>query len=188
MRRQRPPATAEEIAQMLEMRLGGASWPQIASRFGYASHAGPRVAVIRAVQDDDIIRLIAGHAVQHGCRLGSVRANEFGYLFRRHPSHPLASKLGRVYEHRRVLYDQLGDGPHNCVTCGRPFDWNELTVDHINHDRADNRPENLQALCNPCHGRLSAHSRWRPGIDFPAWMADPDCPDDFEGMPWERAA
>ena len=26
-----------------------------------------------------------------------------------------------------------------------------LTVAHLNHDPADNRPENLRALCQPCH-------------------------------------
>lgn len=31
-----------------------------------------------------------------------------------------------------------------------------LTVAHLNHDPADNRDENLAALCQPCHLRYDA--------------------------------
>jgi len=36
-----------------------------------------------------------------------------------------------------------------------------LTVAHLNHDTADNRPENLRALCQRCHNRHDQPHRQR---------------------------
>ena len=52
-----------------------------------------------------------------------------------------------------------------CENCGKqcrkpsePFDThkNTLTVAHLNHIPQDVRPENLKALCAPCHLRYDA--------------------------------
>lgn len=52
-----------------------------------------------------------------------------------------------------------------CENCGKqcrrpnePFDThrNTLTVSHQNHNPQDIRPENLKALCAPCHLRYDA--------------------------------
>lgn len=45
-----------------------------------------------------------------------------------------------------------------CRRPGEPFDTqkNTLTVSHCNHDESDCRPENLTALCAPCHLRYDA--------------------------------
>ena len=45
-----------------------------------------------------------------------------------------------------------------CRKPGEPFDTHKrtLTVSHKNHDPADCREENLQALCAPCHLRYDA--------------------------------
>ena len=52
-----------------------------------------------------------------------------------------------------------------CENCGKqcrrpnePFDThrNTLTVSHQNHNPQDVRPENLKALCAPCHLRYDA--------------------------------
>lgn len=45
-----------------------------------------------------------------------------------------------------------------CRRPGEPFDThrNTLTVAHLNHRPEDMRPENLKALCAPCHLRYDA--------------------------------
>ena len=79
------------------------------------------------------------------------------------PSHPLAAgkrvEYGkvRVLEHRAILYGILGPGPHRCYWCSASVDWlparhpNELTVDHLNWDKADNSETNLVPSCRPCN-------------------------------------
>ncbi len=53
------------------------------------------------------------------------------------PSHPLAHSLaGQVFMHRKVLYDEIGEGIHQCHVCSGPLDWfaiaaPKLVVDHI---------------------------------------------------------
>lgn len=45
-----------------------------------------------------------------------------------------------------------------CRKPGEPFDTHKrtLTVAHLNHIPKDVRPENLKALCAPCHLRYDA--------------------------------
>ena len=45
-----------------------------------------------------------------------------------------------------------------CRKPGQPFDThkNTLTVAHLNHKPEDIRPENLMAMCAPCHLRYDA--------------------------------
>ena len=50
----------------------------------------------------------------------------------------------RDYVHRHVMAELLG----------RPLGYDE-TVDHINRDKQDNRPENLRLLSRKEHGALS---------------------------------
>lgn len=71
--------------------------------------------------------------------------------------HPLAGANGRAYEHRVVLYDLIGPGPHECHWCGVEINWlpkgqpGELQPDHLNNDGGDNRPENLVPSCRRCN-------------------------------------
>lgn len=73
------------------------------------------------------------------------------------PGHPLAGANGKAYEHRVVLYDEIGPGPHACHWCGESIDWlpkgapGELQPDHLNNDGGDNRPENLVPSCRRCN-------------------------------------
>lgn len=72
--------------------------------------------------------------------------------------HPVAMANGRAYEHRFVLYERIGPGPHECHWCGTEVRWApkgdppfELQPDHLNNDGADNRPENLAPSCRSCN-------------------------------------
>jgi hypothetical protein len=79
------------------------------------------------------------------------------YRTRLAPEHSLAMANGKVYVHRAVLYDDIGPRAHPCHWCGTTLLWKadaddqRLTVDHLNDDGADNRPENLVPSCRSCN-------------------------------------
>lgn len=81
------------------------------------------------------------------------------------PSHPLAARRGMAWEHRIVLYDTIGPGPHKCHWCATEIDWlpksdpRHIEADHINGIGDDNHPENLVAACHPCNVTRSSHQR-----------------------------
>lgn len=96
----------------------------------------------------------AGISVSHGRR----------YRSRHMPHHPLAMSSGRVYEHRAVLYDAIGAGPHACHWCKDPVHWDPtdgrpLQVDHLNGVGDDNRPDNLVPSCGPCNVARAQQAR-----------------------------
>lgn len=84
-------------------------------------------------------------------RLPQVCSSSGGYLIEYAPDHILAGPGGTVYQHRRVFYDEHGDGPFTCAWCGTGITWETMHVDHVNNKRADNRPLNLVAACKPCN-------------------------------------
>lgn len=91
-----------------------------------------------------------------------VRVNGNGYPIRHNPGHPLANLSGgRGLEHRMILFDAIGDGAHPCAYCGKSITWRvDLTVDHVNHVRSDNKLENLVPACQPCNSRKANDHRW----------------------------
>lgn len=81
-----------------------------------------------------------------------VRTTEYkvvsGYIVWYKPGHPMASKSGWVAEHRMVAAENLG----RLLT-------KDEHVHHLNHDRADNRWENLEVMPGKAHMKLTARER-----------------------------
>lgn len=76
--------------------------------------------------------------------------------------HPLAGQNGIVAEHRKVLYDKIGPGTHECHwhgtrQCGRTaLTWggrgkNAIRADHLDDDILNNSPDNLVPSCCGCN-------------------------------------
>lgn len=68
--------------------------------------------------------------------------------------HPL-SRGGQLEEHRKVLYDKIGPGPHYCHwDCGKLLEWGGIRgicSDHLDGDTLNNDPENLVPSCVVCN-------------------------------------
>lgn len=85
--------------------------------------------------------------------------NAAGYELIKTSGHPVAQKNGWAYEHRVVLFDAIGDGPHPCHWCGKMLRWDArhrrdadyLIVDHLDNDPANNERANLAPACNRCN-------------------------------------
>lgn len=76
------------------------------------------------------------------------------------PDHPLATRSGVVQRHRYVLFQKIGNGPHDCYWCGVELNWvvgksgggeGALVVDHLDGQRRNNSPENLVPACQKCN-------------------------------------
>lgn len=71
--------------------------------------------------------------------------------------HPIMVGHGEIKEHRKVLYDAIGPGPHECYWCGREVRWSadhqrdRICVDHSDGDKLNNSIENLLPSCVKCN-------------------------------------
>jgi hypothetical protein len=93
--------------------------------------------------------------------------------------HPMAMANGRAYEHRVVLYDAIGPGPHACHWCSAEVDWltkgdpANLLPDHVNGDGADNRIANLVPSCMTCNTARGSQAR-HDALRAAGWWSNND--------------
>ena len=86
--------------------------------------------------------------------------------------HPMADGDGNCYEHRLVMADKLG----------RALERNEH-VHHLNEDRLDNRPENLELMDPGDHHRLhKTLDRWATSYDACVACKGADSPHAAKGL------
>lgn len=114
-------------------------------------HGDPRVVTTRGKFGDEpdlvVERPSEGYVTAQGYRLVSD------------PWHPLANASGGVLEHRKVLYAEIGPGAHPCHWCATKVSWDRtwpqhpdaLVVDHLDHNRLNNDPDNLVPSCFWCN-------------------------------------
>ena len=95
-----------------------------------------------------------------GLQQGRSFNKQKGYWVLTGVVHPLTGQgelSGRVLEHRVVLWDKLGcqslDCVHPCHWCGRSVTWRDrsLKTDHLDEDKQNNDPDNLEPSCNGCN-------------------------------------
>lgn len=84
---------------------------------------------------------------------GAIKKRSDGYISVYIPSHPLANKDGYVMEHRLVMEEHIGR-----------FLQEDEVVHHKNHNRSDNRLENLQLMTFKEHMSFHMKERYRKGV------------------------
>lgn len=93
-----------------------------------------------------------------------------GYVWVHAPGHPVARADGSAFEHRVVLYDRIGPGPHPCVWCSRELEWSEIKVDHLNEVKDDNTPDNLVPACGRCNEARGAVVPFLKTLTLDGWV------------------
>lgn len=108
-------------------------------------HKGPGLC------DTCYIRLYRGGTSGLPKRKGR-RQTSTGYLVLLRPDHPLSRERdGLVMEHRLVLFNAIGPGPHPCAWCSTVINWDVAHVDHLDGNKRNNEVANLLFSCPRCN-------------------------------------
>ena len=100
----------------------------------------------KTVSKETRAKIAAAHAISGP---GHKKKRNDGYIYVYFPKHPESNAEGYVMEHRLIMEAQIG----------RPIRKGEV-VHHINHDKSDNRIENLQLMTFKEHSGLHMKERW----------------------------
>lgn len=171
-RKAQPPKTPKDsrsdcklhghIQEAIDLYNAGWSTYQIAKRYGLDVANVFRILQLRNVKlrsQPDSVRLCFAQG-RHNTARGSRSAqwkggrchHSEGYILLKHPNHPHTNSQGYVPEHILVAEKKYG----------RQLQSNEV-AHHINHDRADNRSENLQIMTiaehRHLHGREGGYAK-----------------------------
>jgi len=73
--------------------------------------------------------------------------------------HPLLGAGTSVLEHRSILWDHIGRGPHKCHRCSTDVSWfpdedpgcKPLVIDHVDRNSKNNSLDNLAVSCQRCN-------------------------------------
>lgn len=83
-----------------------------------------------------------------------------GYVLVPANGHPLATgRHTSIYEHRKVYYDNHGEGPFNCHHCGVEVTWDTLHIDHLDDNKTNNVIGNLVPSCPVCNQQRGHHKQ-----------------------------
>jgi len=95
------------------------------------------------------------------------------------PGHPVSSKRGMVYLHRKMLFDTIGEGPHACIWCNREVTWgsnvgapDNLCVDHLDGNKEHNVLSNLAPSCNRCNSGRASQERHEIVVSIGGWQGN----------------
>lgn len=94
------------------------------------------------------------------------------YKYVKRRNHPLAPPSGRLPEHRVILYEKIGPGPHPCHWCKKTLVWEKatrtedgtITTDHLDENTRNNDPANLVPSCHTCNVERARDKRFTDGL------------------------
>lgn len=90
---------------------------------------------------------------------GDTRPHSSGYTLVYSPGHIISPRRPHVFQHRLVMFDIIGYGPHRCGHCATHINWGAgLEVDHLDYQRDNNDPSNLLQSCHGCNTRRARHA------------------------------
>ncbi len=133
-----------------------------------------RCGVERVVKRDSLLRATSRSC---GCRQTRPLAPKARYQYIDISlSHPFAiltrarESISRpgfccIGQHRIILFENIGTGPHKCHWCNCQVDWatsfgiKKLCVDHLDNNGRNNDPVNLVPSCHKCNCRRDSGLR-----------------------------